>query len=44
MLEQKNPGTNEYAVMIDTRDPLDTGEAASAVENNDYVNSWRGEG
>jgi len=27
--------------MIDTRDPLDVGEAASTVENPAYVNSWR---
>lgn len=40
MLEQKSPGTNEYAVMIDTRDPLDVGEQAVTVENHDYVNSW----
>ena len=41
MLEQKKLATNEYAVMIDTRDPLDVGEGASSVENNDYVNSWK---
>lgn len=41
MLEQKKPATNEYAVMIDTRDPLDVGEGASSVENTDYVNSWK---
>ena len=41
MLEQKKPATDEYAVMIDTRDPLDIGESAGAVENRDYVNSWR---
>ena len=40
MLEQKSSGTNEYAVMIDTRDPLDIGEQAGTVENHDYVNSW----
>ena len=33
--------TDEYAVMIDTRDALEVGEAARAVENQDYVNSWR---
>jgi homogentisate 1,2-dioxygenase len=27
--------------MIDTRDPLDVGEAASKVENAAYVDSWR---
>ena len=41
MLEQKKPATNEYAVMIDTRDPLNIGESVGAVENRDYVNSWR---
>ena len=41
MLEQKKPATNEYAVMIDTRDPLDVGGGASSVENTDYVNSWK---
>ena len=41
MLEQKKPATDEYAVMIDTRDPLEVGEDAASVENNDYVNSWK---
>lgn len=41
MLKQTKPATDEYAVMIDTRDPLDVGEGASSVENTDYVNSWR---
>ncbi len=41
MLEQSKPATDEYAVMIDTRDPLDIGEDAATVENNDYVNSWK---
>jgi homogentisate 1,2-dioxygenase len=40
MLEQKKPGTDEYAVMIDTRDPLDVGEGAAAVEFAGYVDSW----
>ncbi len=44
MLEQKKPATNEYAVMVDTRDPLNVGENISAVENRDYVNSWRTQG
>ena len=44
MLEQKKPATDEYAVMIDTRDPLDVGEGASRVENLDYVNSWKPKG
>jgi homogentisate 1,2-dioxygenase len=33
--------TDEYAVMIDTRDPLDIGEGASTVENHAYVDSWK---
>ncbi|MEL6370775.1 MAG: homogentisate 1,2-dioxygenase [Pseudomonadota bacterium] len=41
MLDQKKPATDEYAVMIDTRDPLDVGERAGEVENADYVNSWK---
>jgi homogentisate 1,2-dioxygenase len=42
MLSQPKPATDEYAVMIDTRDPLDVGEAAAAVENPAYVDSWKG--
>lgn len=41
MLKQTKEATDEYAVMIDTRDPLDVGEGASSVENRDYVNSWK---
>jgi homogentisate 1,2-dioxygenase len=41
MLTQAKPATDEYAVMIDARDPLDVGEAAARVENLDYVNSWK---
>jgi homogentisate 1,2-dioxygenase len=41
MLAQSKPATDEYAVMIDTRDPLEAPEAMSAVENLDYVNSWK---
>ena len=41
MLVQKKPATDEYAVMIDTRDPLEVGEGASAVEFAGYVNSWK---
>jgi len=42
MLNQPKPATDEYAVMIDTRDPLDVGEAAASVENPAYVDSWKG--
>lgn len=40
---QANPKkeTDEVAVMIDTRAPLDITEAAASVENPDYVYSWR---
>ncbi len=41
MLMQTKPATDEYAVMIDTRDPLDVNDGASAFENLDYVNSWK---
>lgn len=41
MLEQKKQATDEYAVMIDTRDPLSVGEGASSVENAAYVDSWK---
>jgi len=41
MLEQKAPGTNEVAVMIDTRDPLAVDDPATAVEWAGYVNSWK---
>ncbi|WP_420432933.1 homogentisate 1,2-dioxygenase [Hyphobacterium sp.] len=41
MLVQTKAATDEYAVMIDTRDPLDVGDDAGSVENRDYVNSWR---
>jgi len=41
MLTQPKPATDEYAVMIDTRDPLEVGEAAAGVENPAYVDSWK---
>ena len=41
MLVQPKSATDEYAVMIDARDPLDVGEGASAVENTAYVDSWK---
>jgi homogentisate 1,2-dioxygenase len=40
-LVQTAPGTREVAVMIDTRDALDVDSAATSVEWEDYVNSWR---
>ena len=41
MLVQAKAATDEYAVMIDTRDPLEVGEAAATVENTAYVDSWK---
>jgi homogentisate 1,2-dioxygenase len=41
MLKQARAGTDEYAVMIDTRDPLDLAEAATEVENLSYEDSWK---
>ena len=41
MLVQKKPATDEYAVMIDTRDPLDVADEASTVEFAGYVDSWK---
>jgi homogentisate 1,2-dioxygenase len=42
MLVQAKPATDEYAVMIDTRDPVDVSEDATAVESTAYVDSWKG--
>jgi homogentisate 1,2-dioxygenase len=41
MLEQKKPATDEFAVMIDSRDALDVGEAAVGVEWTGYADSWK---
>jgi len=40
MLVQTKPATDEYAVMIDTRDPLDVVSGAESVELTGYVDSW----
>jgi homogentisate 1,2-dioxygenase len=40
--EQKAAGTDEVAVMVDTRDALEICESASSVEWHDYVDSWKG--
>ncbi len=42
MLVQSKPATDEYAVMVDTRDPLEVTPAAKAVEWAGYVDSWKG--
>ena len=41
MLVQPKAETDEYAVMIDARDPLDVGPGAASVENTAYVDSWK---
>ncbi len=41
MLVQSKPATDEYAVMIDTRDPLDVVDSAERVEWTGYVDSWK---
>ncbi|MCV2883148.1 homogentisate 1,2-dioxygenase [Aestuariibacter sp. AA17] len=41
-MEYKKKFTDEVAVMLDTRDALEIGEAASKVENLEYINSWKG--
>ena len=41
MLVQAKPATDEYAVMIDARDPLDVAPDAEAVENAAYRDSWK---
>ena len=40
--EQSEPGTEEVAVMIDTRDALEVLDPAEAIEWTGYVNSWKG--
>ncbi len=44
MSPEPRSATDEYAVMIDTRDPLDIGPAVGAVENTAYVDSWKTSG
>jgi homogentisate 1,2-dioxygenase len=39
---QAKAATDEYAVMIDTRDALDIAPAAASVEWAGYVDSWKG--
>ena len=40
MLTQSMTATDEYAVMIDTRDALEIGDLPDGVENEEYVKSW----
>jgi homogentisate 1,2-dioxygenase len=44
MLVQSKPATDEYAVMVDTRDALEIAPAAKRVERAGYVDSWKGSG
>lgn len=39
--QQKAPGTNEVAVMVDTRDALEIDEAAKEIEWTGYVDTWK---
>lgn len=41
MLVQSKPATDEVAVMVDTRDALETSDAARSVEWTGYVDSWK---
>jgi len=41
MLVQTKPATDEYAVMIDTRDALEIDAEAQSVEWTGYVDSWK---
>jgi homogentisate 1,2-dioxygenase len=42
VFDPKKPATDEYAVMIDTRDALEISTAASGIEWTGYVDSWKG--
>ena len=44
MFESKRTATDEYAVMMDSRDALEVSEAAAATENRAYVDSWKSPG
>ena len=41
MFTPKKAATDEYAVMIDTRDPLEVGDLPADVEWDGYVRSWQ---
>ena len=41
MLTPRKTATDEYAVMVDTRDALDVGSLPAGVEWDGYVDSWR---
>jgi len=44
MFVQTKPATDEYAVMIDTRDALEVPDLPEGVENHAYADSWRVQG
>jgi homogentisate 1,2-dioxygenase len=44
MLAQPKPATDEYAVMVDTRDALEIGDGARRVEWAGYIDSWKSQG
>jgi homogentisate 1,2-dioxygenase len=39
--EARKPMTDEYAVMVDTRDPLEVGDLPEGVEFEGYRDSWK---
>ena len=41
MLVQKKPATDEVAVMIDARDPLEVADLPAGVEIEGYADSWK---
>ena len=41
MLSQSKPGTDEYAVMVDTRDPVEIHDGMKLQEFEGYVDSWK---
>ena len=41
MLQAKKPATDEYAVMLDARDPLEVAPLGEGVEDQGYVDSWK---
>jgi homogentisate 1,2-dioxygenase len=41
VFKQAKPATDEYAVMIDTRDALEISPAAAQIEWPGYVDSWK---
>jgi len=41
MLTAKKHETNEYAVMVDARDPLEPGPSAAGAEWPGYADSWK---